>query len=321
MLAGMLLLVAAAWADCTPYASSQVVADLQTLQLSLRALDESSFSTAAERMDQGLHCLSSAVPAPVFASMYRYLGAYHHLKNDDATARKYFRTALEIDPAFEWDAADLDMDSPIRSIFDEERAHATDSAVAVVGKTFAAGTYTLDGRAVTSVAATQERPHTLLKLNGDKTVASVWVFDGNAFPTDALVVGQSSSASKTTSTTKSTSTTKTSSSTSSSSVSKSTAATTPGAVAKLERKRPPEKTPLIVGGVVGVVGAAALYGYTFVTHGEFEASHDPDEIEQLQTLNNALILTSGGLLLVGVGVGYWGIVLDGGGAVGVTTTF
>lgn len=302
----LLLLATAAYADCTPYGADALVTDLQSLQLALRALDESSYNSTAEKLYKGLPCLTAAAPAPVFASAYRYIGTWYHLKGEDSTARRYYRSALEIDPNYQWDAGELDMDSPIRTLFDEERAHATDEAVLVRDHVLATGsTWTLDGRSLTKLAATTDRPHLLMKLGKDKAVEGIWVVDGNNFPPESYGSGTNTTpevkAKKEKQVTKN--------------------VTTTSSVATIERKRPPEKTPLIILGAVGVAAAGGVYGYTFVTHKQFEEATTQADLDAKQSLTNALIVSSGGLLLVGLGVGYWGIVLDGGGAVGVSGQF
>jgi hypothetical protein len=85
LLTTVVLVAALAWApaaraECTqPYPGDQLVNDLQVLQLSMRNLDETTFASTGKRLDTGIACLTSAAPSPVFASAYRYIGAWQFL--------------------------------------------------------------------------------------------------------------------------------------------------------------------------------------------------------------------------------------------------
>lgn len=306
----LLLLAAAHAADCEPYGSDKLVNDLQLLQLGLRNLDEATLSAAADRVKTGLPCLATTAPQPVFASLYRYLGTAAVLAGNNDEARRYFRSSLEIEPSYAWDVAELDQDSPIRTVFEEERGRAEDEPRLVSGAALAEGSWMLDGHSLSQPLATTDRPHVLQKVDG-KTVLGTWVIDGNSFPPEAL--GNPATAKSTAkSTSKSSKTTGTSSKSSSSST-KSTSV--------VSRKLPPEKIPLIVGGAVLVAGAGGLYAWSFLARDQFDQASTLAEAESARTLTNGLVLGSGGALLVGLGVGYWGIALDGGAAFGISGSF
>ncbi|NCS74736.1 MAG: hypothetical protein GW783_11530, partial [Deltaproteobacteria bacterium] len=67
-------------AECVKaYTAEELVADLGTMTTSLRALDETAFKASGQRLEASLVCTKTPVPAPVFASAYRFIGAYHYL--------------------------------------------------------------------------------------------------------------------------------------------------------------------------------------------------------------------------------------------------
>lgn len=320
IVAGMLLATALAAssparAACPQlYTGEQLVNDLQTLQISLRNLDEATFASAGKRLEAGVPCAGSPAPAPIFASAYRYLGAYHFLQKDEARARAWFRVALELDPTYEWDAGELELDSPMRKLFEEERMAPKVAAAPIEGRVLAepAGSrFLLDGRPLTEAAATPDRPHVLQQVGtSDRTVRGTWLIDGNAIPPqflrDAALVADSpleAEAKEKERKRKERQVT--------------TNAYGDDGVLKVERLRPPEKTPLMIAGALGILGAGGIYAATFATHDQFEAATTRAEAEEAQAMNNALILASGGVLLLGAGIGYWAIILDGGAGLGV----
>lgn len=314
-----------AHAGCSAaYTSEQLVNDLTTVQLALRNLDEASFNAAGARLEAGIGCVGNPIPTMVFASAYRYIGAYYYLQKDNDKARQWFRSALELDPTYNWDAQEMELDNPMRQVFEEERARAPIPPAEVPGKVLAqpaGSTLALDGRLLERAAATTDRPHVLQQVaTSDRSIRGTWVIQGNAIPEqflqDEAMAGltpeeqaKADKAAKKQPKEKKT---------------REQVAeveyTDSGAV-KIERLRPPEKTPLMVLGAVGIAGAAGIYAATFATHSQFESANSTEELVAAQTLTNALVLTSGGVLLVGVGVGYWGVVLDGGAGVGFSGHF
>ncbi len=318
------LALALAWAptaraECTqPYPGDQLVNDLQVMQLSMRNLDEVTFAAAGKRLDAGIACLTSAAPSPVFASAYRYIGAWHYLVGkDEQKARRWFRTSLEIDPTYAWDASELELAHPMREVFEQERQVAPNGLTKIEGKVInkpAGSSVTIDGRPLDEPAATVDRPHVVQQVGSDRGVRGSWLIDGNAIPAqflrDELAPVPTEEPVATTKTKKP--------------KKGQESLTQPSEglqVQTVERLRPPEKTPLLVGGVLGVLGAGGVYAASFATRAQFDQATTTEELERTRDLTNALVLTSGGVLLAGLGVTYWGIVLDGGAGVGVGGRF
>lgn len=316
VLATVLAWSPAARAECAqPYTGEQLVADLQTANLSLRTLDEEIFAQVGKRLEEGIVCLSSAAPSPVFASAYRYIGAYRFLmKNDEAAARRWFRTAIEIDSTHRWDAAELDLAHPMRTLYENERDAAVTGYTALEGKVLAtpAGSKLfLDGRPMSDAGATVDRPHVVQQVGAtDKTLRGSWLIEGNAIPEAFLRDGATFAP------------------VAEAPVEKKgkkqkdpemvpSVAGDGLAVMKIERVRPPEKTPLIVLGALGVAGAGTVYGLSAMSRADFDAATTTAELEATRQQTNTLVLASGGVLLAGLGIGYWGVILEGGAGVGV----
>jgi hypothetical protein len=314
-------------AECkVAYTSGELVKDLTSTQLALRALDESTFAQAGQRLEDGVVCVSNPVPTMVFASAYRYIGAHRYFENDVEGARRWFRSALELDPSYQWDASELELANPIRAVFEEERDNAHTPDVVATGGVLAkpaGSTYALDGRPLAVAAASPNRPHVLQQIaTSDKSIRGTWLLDGGNFPAQVLqpaVIAQATpedaakaakAARKEARTKKPVETERVA----------SVEYSDNGAIV-VDRVRPPEKTPLMILGAVAIAGAGGLYAASFITHDEFENAGTTDELLQTQTLTNALVVSSGGVLLAGLGIGYWGIVLDGGASVGVSGHF
>jgi len=323
-----LLAPRAAHAECkAAYTSAELVNDLTSSQLALRNLDEATFTDAGKRLETGVGCVSNAIPPMVFASAYRYIGAYRYLEHDTEGARKWFRTSLELDASYQLDANELELDNPIRQVFEEERDTANTPPTKVEGKILsqpAGSTFALDGRPLAVAAATPERPHILQQIaTADKSVRGTWVLDGASFP--AQVLQDASMAAPTpeeqAKLDKEAKKAKTKVAKEAPKEKVANVEYTDSGALKVDRVRPAEKTPLMVVGAVAIAGAGGLYAASFLTHEQFLQSKTTEQVTESQTLTNALVLTSGGVLLAGLGVGYWGVILDGGAGVGISGHF
>jgi hypothetical protein len=293
----VLLLGDVAQADCaSPYTTANMAADLGDMTRDLRDLNEQQFVAGGARLATGLPCLNTALPASAYASAYRYIGTYHLLSSRDDQARAWYRTALELDPSFEWDINDLPIDNPIRVVFEEERGKAVVEPVRVEAKVLLPpeGAYLLlDGRKMRRAEATIERPH-LLQVVSSGNVTSAQIIEGNAIPDEYLNAGEEAGAK-------------------------------PKALASqvytVQRVRPPLKTPLLIIGGVTTVAGIGLYAGSMVTHAKFTKATTTADVLRLQGVTNTLVIASSACLLVGVGSGYAGIMLDAGPGFWYTTRF
>jgi hypothetical protein len=303
-----------------PYSGAQLLNDIQVIQFALRSLDEASFAVAAGRMDTGIACLNSPVQPQVFATAYRYMGMWYYFKQDNNIARRWIRSSLELDPTFEFSAQELEAGHPLRAIWDEERAALNVEEVPIEGQVLnlpAGSRLTIDGRALDAPAATLDRYHIIQQIGMDNSVRATWLIAGNDLPPgllrDSSMVGPVVEEPQETGRKK-----------------KEEPVAVEGEVGvpaqtRVERVRPPEKTPLMIGGVVALLGAGAMYGGAIAAERQFHPAEGDypfateGELDSAQALVNGLIMGAGGLVAVGVGVGYWGIVIDDGGA-GLTFT-
>lgn len=310
----LMVLLASLWcgvasAACPdPYTGAELATDLSVLGTALRDQDAARFGDAAGRMESGLACTDQAVPRQALASAYRYVGIAAYRRGDEAGAKRWLRTALELEATYNFDVDEMDFSDPLRAVYEGERAAAGATPTALAGqalKTQEGTQWLLDGRPLTSPAATLDRPHLLQQVSvADNKVLGAWVIDGNSFPSDALrstvVVAATPTKEK-----------------------KSKAKTAPEPkpaapaaepdayqVVKLERIRPPMKTPLMVLGGVGVLGGGAIYGLSWLAHQEFEAATTTEALLSAQKKTNLLVVASGSVLVLGLGVGYVGVTLD-----------
>jgi len=291
------------------YTTQQLVGDMSTVQVALRELDEVSYRAAGERLRKGLRCLEGAPPPVVFAAVYRYLGAFEAVQGNEDMARRWFRSSLELDPAFVWDVADFDVGHPIRNVFDEEKSVAKDPPVAMEGVVFRLGegeSLTIDGRPLNKPEARMERPHLVQQVGADGQVIAAWVIDGNKFPAD--IVAEPSARAKKAEAKKS-------------KKSKKKIAKEPERkvsdegddVVVMQRIRPATKTPMIAAGGAGLVASGALYYASVVSQGDFYAATTTDDVLALQAATNRLVMLSAGLGVAAAGLGTWGIILHGSG--------
>ncbi len=316
--AGWLLVAAlapAARAECTrAYVGEELVNDLSTMTAALRSLDEAAFKASGKRLEASVACIKTPVPPMVFAAAYRYIGAYHFFSGDQDGARRWFRSALELDPTFDWDVSEVPVGHPMRGVFDGERDAASVDPVPVEGKVLnvpAGSALYLDGREIDAPAATPDRPHLLqVVATSDRTVRQVFMIDGNAFPPqflrDAEVAAAPEEPAKKSKKDKKS---KKKKGKDDEAVAEAPVVTDPLAVQKVERVRPAIKTPLMVTGGLVMAGSGVIYAMSFASHKEFERASTTSELERYRTLTNTLVLASGGTLLAGIGIEYAGIML------------
>lgn len=309
----LLVLVASLWcrvasAACPdPYTGVELASDLSALGTSLRDQDNERFAAAAKKVEDGLLCAEQAFPRMAYASAYRYLGVAHYRSGDEAGARRWFRTALELESTYNWDVDEMDFADPLRAIFEVERGVAGVAAVPVQGQALATvegSQWLLDGRLLTIPSATPDRPHLLQQVStADQRVQAAFLIDGNTFPAEALratvVVAEAppprARKSK------------------QPAPAQVTGKTEDGyQVVRIERIRPPLKTPLLVAGGVGLLGGGAVYALSYMSRQDFEAATTTDALYAAQKKTNLLVLASGGVFAVGLGVGYVGVTLDSG---------
>jgi len=315
--------------DCpVKYPLAQFAADLGAMQSSLRSLDEGTFKAVGKNLQTGMPCMAQAAPTPVYATAYRMLGAWEYIQGNAEKADGWFLTAEELDPAFTWDVKDFDVGHPVRTRYEDLKKRAANAPVPIPDVHLsppAGSTFLIDGRPLTTPAATTQRPHLVQQVTGDKTVRAAWLIEGNKLPDVILQPGEEVApvAAETAHTKKGSENDKVVVKDSGKSRSKKgdEATTSQASVVVVSRQRPPMKTPLIILGAVGVGASAATYAASWSARQKFDEAVTTDEINQYASTTNTFVMASGGLALVGLGLGYWGVLLDGGIGLGVVSRF
>ncbi|MEN9785229.1 MAG: hypothetical protein RLZZ299_493 [Pseudomonadota bacterium] len=303
----LLSLVCLAWspsarAECrSAYTTDQLVSDLEQAIVAMREQDLPRMGAVTRRLETDLVCLGRTAPPPVFANAYRLIGAYYFLGVQDVPkARRWFRVALEVDPSHDWDSSELPMVHPMRQVYEEERMAAASSVVPLEGMIIvkpAGSMLFVDGRPLENAEATTERPHIVQQVAKDGTTRGAFLIEGNAIPAQylrpesTLPQNQPVAAPEDPNVTYSEDGVK---------------------IVKVERTRPREKTPLIVSGLLGMVGAGGVYALAYIEREDFELAATTTELQDSASLVNTLVATSGGVAALGLGVAYWGLILDGG---------
>lgn len=267
-----------------PYTESAMVADVEAVREALRAMEDESFDAAGRRLTAGLPCLEE-VPAPAtFAAAYRYLGAWTWiLRGDEVGAARWFRASLELEPDHAWATDELPPGHPLLAAWDAERTSLDLARVSLSGSRLAGGegaSWWLDGRELPLPEATGGRPHVLQRA--DRAPVATWLIEGYRFPPETVE------------------------------------ATAEAAVTRRPLPERPSAARSGFGLRVPLLGASALslgtaglaYGLAWVAHGDFEASATTAEAERLRARTNAWTVVAGGGLVLGCGLGAWGLVVE-----------
>jgi hypothetical protein len=318
-----LLMTSAYAADCEAvYSSDKLLADIGVMAGALREKQNDLLIGAGAELEAGIVCMAEPMPAPIFASVYRMLGVSKVAGDDLETAALWFRTARELEPTYEWDIQDVEPGSPTWDVYQAAIAFEATAPVALEGKTLsvpAGSRIFIDGRRLTEAAATRDRLHVVQQVGTDGTVRNSWIVKGNRLPlsllTDEVMTENEVAAVE-------------------EEVKKEEKESrrkkdpevlaggyTSDDVVMIERERPVAKTPLLVVGGAGLIAAGGVYAASYSARGSFDGATTEEDLAAARTLTNTLVLASGGVLLVGAGVGAWGMLLDGGAGVGMTMEF
>lgn len=306
------------------YTPQTMAEDLGNMTSAMRNLDESRFRAAGERLSQGLHCLGTPVRPPVYAATYRLLGAYEFIQGNEEEAARWFRTAIELNPSFEWDVRDFEVGHRIRVLYDDIKEGLVTEPVPVAGMRLlepAGSELFIDGHPLQRAAATPNRPHLVQQVGADATIRRTWLIDGNALP--AMLLEPEGGESQAVAGTEVSDGEEKRRRRRRSKETTVSAGSDIGAVelVKVDAYRPPLKTPLIVLGGVGVAGAGGVYAASWLARQEFDASSTTEEIESHRATTNTLVIASGALAAVSLGIGCYGVLLDGGFGFGIVRRF
>jgi hypothetical protein len=304
-------------ADCEkPYTTDDLLNDLVVAEANLLSEDAAAAKAVATKMQTGFACLNDTLPTILIGRVYRAVAGGLYVGGDEARGKQWMLTAIEVDGAYTYGVEDLGPNHPVRLAFDELKKVPQGDAIALDGgKVFIEGTFLLDGRGLSSPEARLERPH-LLQKSGESVEA--WVIEGNAFPEVVLVddgaaavaAGAGAAAAgkkvkepkgpKPEKAAKPEKTAKTKGSTAAS-----------DGVMVVQRKRPPEKIPLIVGGSAVIIGAGVLYALSHISYGKFEDANTVEDAQKYRNQANAYFISSMAVGAAGIGTLTYGIVVDG----------
>jgi hypothetical protein len=276
-----------------PYTADALGGDLSRMSDTLRDRKIDQFQESGKALTAGMGCINSPMAPVILASLYRYSGLYAHFAGEKEQAQRWFRSALELDSSYDWDISEVAGDDPIRMIFEEVRSSLDTQPQAVAGgrelMVPTGARVMVDGRVLRTAALTLDRPHLVQVVDvATNSVVDVWLIQGNEFPDSLLGDAPVADAGP--------------APVSGSSLN----------VQRIERSRPPLKTPALIVGGVGLVAGVGLYAASFPAHANFESATTAADLEKSRNLTNFLVLGAGGAVIAGAAIGYVGVSLSGG---------
>ena len=278
--------------DGSVYTAQAIVADMQLMTEGILSKDKSKIMYVGTKMEKSLLCMRSPAPPKVFATLYRGLGVYYHTVENPKEGNRYFRTSLELEPSFSWGTEEFLQSDPIHQAFEQQRVIASVEEEFVPHRIFSIPENTalyLDGRPLRWPTATPERPHVLLLVDANtKEVQGRYLLNGNEFREELLVEGEPDLQ-----------------------VYDESEVEEMFVVKKVTRMKPPAKIPLVVAGGTFALISGGMYGYTFKLNQEFQNSINTQEMKDIQSKNNSLVIASGAMIGLGLGLGYTGVLIDG----------
>ena len=120
------LLLTTAFAQSGPACDAPISLDalverLGTVETALRGSDFSAAGVNAEQLAADLVCVDTVLPNRVAQRVYRGIGAGLYVTGDEAVADQWLRTALEIEPTFQFGVTELPADHPLRGHLEDLR--------------------------------------------------------------------------------------------------------------------------------------------------------------------------------------------------------
>ncbi|MFK7928522.1 MAG: hypothetical protein AB8H79_10045 [Myxococcota bacterium] len=287
------------------YTSDQLVLDVQAVELAIIDQAAPKALSSAKAIESHLPCASTRLPLGFLSRVYRGVAGGLYVGGDRASAEPWFQTAIELDESYRYGVEDLPGDHPVRAIYAAMLRVKQPDANRVATLTFVdGGDWYLDGRKLKGPAATPGRPH-LLQRDYDGEIKS-WVMSGAAFPKEVMTEVKGAAADDGKGRRKK---------------DKSKFAVDvhdmgKGAI-EIQRTRPPEQVPLIVGGTGLIVAGLALGVGSYVSKENFKTINDSEEkLAKSQRTTNRLALGAAAAIAVGAGTLSYGFIVSDGGGVG-----
>jgi hypothetical protein len=308
-------------AECAaPYTMDQMINDLTAVESSLRTADNAGAGQAAQNLAGGLACMNEVLPRLISGRAIRAIGAGLIASGDQEKGEDWLRTAVELEPSFEFGIEDLPEVHVVRDVYTVVR-DTIGEEIPVEGATLSAGGVVwLDGRKLTQPKARIDRFH-VLQYDSGGAIRS-WVIEGNRFPDEVLAMAAPVDEGKKPKPPKGEGEAEP---VASAKLPKpapeprakppKVPAAAPNSVTAAEqykRKRPWEKTPLMISGLA----VGGLAGGVYLLHlqqlGKFNDLNESELLEQQQAKTNQLYVASLAILAVGTGTFTWGVIVDGG---------
>jgi len=317
LLSGAAFSSATAQAECqAAYTSDALLEDIQVMAMALQAKDAQSLKGRGAIIEAGLVCLREPMPPALYATVYRMMGVSAFENGNTKLANQWFHIALELDPTHEWDIADVQPGTPLFKAYSDART-ASVVPVQIEGMALnppAGSSLLIDGRPLESAAATPDRFHLVQQVSSsNRAVRASWLVMGNALPAQ-LLLEESLSRNEAKDLEQA-------SDTAGKGRRKDeevlAGGYTESEVTPIARERPRAKVPLLAAGSVGLLAAGGIYASSFSTQAQFNDATTTEDLLAAQQLTNTLIIASGGALLMGAGVGVWGVVIDDGSTPGL----
>ena len=279
-----LCLTNTAYAECEdPYAVSEVMADLKKAKQALKDADNSVLVSVGKNIEGKLLCLDAALlgNGQVFEKLYRYVGYGYYYKDNRDESKKWFSSAQEALPSFRYSTDALESEE-LRALYEDVRINRNEKTV-IEGQSLQvpAGTKLyLNGNLISNAEFSKGQYNFayLLSEVGDNVQVQARFPFQDTFPEALLKEGMDD--------------------------------IYDASLKKVDRIRPPEKTPLMILGGVSTLAAIGLYSYTYKTNQDFDSATTPDDLRNIQSFNNNLIITSGVVGFIGFGLGYTGVLID-----------
>ena len=272
------------------FAAKEAVVQLSTLNSYLIRQEYDKLKDTSAVLEANLPCMKTPAPPQLFATAYRYIGIGYYQEGNEEAAKKWFRTALELDPNHKWGVSEIKSADPIYKLYEEARNDATVDLVLVDGKRLKAPEGTVvyvDGRVWKEPGLTPNRPHIVfIASRADRHIIDRFIIDGGELPPLLLIDGAPDRKKE------------------------EQSAEDMFAVTKVKRVRPPAKTPLLVSSLTTLAAAGGVYGYTFTTNQQFYDATTTTDKQAIRQKNNSLIVTSIAIGTLGLGVGYAGMIID-----------
>lgn len=306
----------AAHAECeAAYTSDAMLGDIQVMATALQAKDAATLKARGEVLEAGLVCLREPMPPALYATVYRMLGVAAFENGEPELADQWFHSALELDPTHEWDITDVPPGTPLFQAYSAAR-RASVEVVAIEGMVLnapAGSKLLIDGRPLEEAAATPARFHLVQQVSSSNgAVRASWLVTGNEIPSQ-LLIAESLSRNEA----KEQEEKQESGKGRRKDEEVLAGGYTESEVTAIARERPRAKIPLLAAGGVGLLAAGGIYAASFATETQFNQATTTEDLLAAQQLTNTLVIASGGALLMGAGVGAWGVVIDDGGTPGL----